>query len=160
MRILWSVVWLCLFRPSPRVFFQWRRSLLRVFGAAVGPGSRIYPGVKIWAPWNLKIGRVVGVADGATLYSQGEIILEDYVTISQEAYICTGTHDYRIANFPLVTKPVIVRRNAWVAARAFVHPGVTIGAGAVVGACAVVTKDVLANEIVAGNPAKVVKLKS
>jgi putative colanic acid biosynthesis acetyltransferase WcaF len=57
----------------------------------------------------------------------------------------------------LTYNPIIIKDQSWVAARAFVGPGVTIGEGAVVGACAVVTKDVEPWTVVAGNPAKFIK---
>jgi putative colanic acid biosynthesis acetyltransferase WcaF len=60
-------------------------------------------------------------------------------------------------NMPLVTAPIRVGEGAWVAACAFVGPGVTIGEGAVVGARAVVTKNVEAWTVVIGNPAKFIK---
>jgi putative colanic acid biosynthesis acetyltransferase WcaF len=158
-RLLWNAVWFGLFLPSPRPCFGWRRFLLRTFGAKIAGSARVYPGAKIWAPWNLVIGESVGVADGATLYSQDVITLGDYVTVSQEAYLCTGSHDYNQLSMPLWTAPISVGRNSWVAARAFVHPGVNVGDDAVVGACAVVTKDVAPRAIVAGNPARVVGAK-
>ncbi len=157
LRSCWCLGCLLLFRPSPRPWHLWRRFLLRVFGAKVSGTAHIYPAARIWAPWNLEVGEVVGVADGVVVYNQGKIILEDYVTISQEAFLCTGSHDYTRPNLPLWTAPITVRKNAWVAARAFIHPGVTIGRDAVVGACAVVTRDVGDGCIVAGNPATVIK---
>jgi putative colanic acid biosynthesis acetyltransferase WcaF len=159
-RFAWGAAWLFLFRPSPRALHSWRRGLLRMFGANVAATAKIYPGVKIWAPWNLRIGEVVGIADGVTLYSQAAIILEDHVTVSQEAYLCTGSHDYRSASFPLWTAPIHVKRNVWIAARAFIHPGTTISEDAVVGACAVVTDDVPAGAIVSGNPAVIRKFRN
>jgi putative colanic acid biosynthesis acetyltransferase WcaF len=57
----------------------------------------------------------------------------------------------------LTNKPIVIGPQAWVAARAFISPGVTVGEGAVVGACAVVTKDVEPWTVVAGNPAKFIK---
>jgi putative colanic acid biosynthesis acetyltransferase WcaF len=156
-RVLWNLTWHCFFRLSPRPLMAWRRFVLRAFGAEIDHTARIYPGARIWAPWNLSVGKMVGVGDGADLYSQGRIRLDDFAVISQEACLCTATHDYRRPEFPLVTAPIVVGRRAWVAARAFVHPGVTIGEQSVVGACAVVISDVAPFTIVAGNPARVIK---
>lgn len=158
-RLLWGAVYLLLFRPSPRAMHGWRRMLLRLFGASVSSTAHIYPGARIWAPWNLRIGLLVGIADDAVLYSQGEIVLEDYVTVSQEAYLCTGSHDYRVDGFPLWTARIHIKRNAWVAARAFIHPGVSVGEHAIVGACAVVTKNVPDGAVVSGNPAIIIRIR-
>lgn len=158
-RLAWSLGYCLFFRFSPRSFHAWRRVILRSFGAKVGSGVHVYPNVRIWAPWNLELGNSVGVADGVELYTQGKIVLGNRVTVSQQAYLCTGSHDYQKDGFPLWTAPIQVGENSWIAARAFIHPGVTIGANAIVGACAVVTRDVPAGTIVAGNPAKFVKTR-
>jgi putative colanic acid biosynthesis acetyltransferase WcaF len=94
------------------------------------------------------------LGDGATAYTLAEIILHEGSTIAQEAYLCTGTHAFDQANLPLQTAPIVVGREAFVGARAFVLPGITIGERAVVGAAAVVTKDVEAKNVVVGNPAR------
>jgi putative colanic acid biosynthesis acetyltransferase WcaF len=156
-RVAWGVVYWTLFLPSPRPFHAWRALLLRCFGARVGSGVHIYPGARIWAPWNLRCGDAVGVASGAILYNQGSISLGARTVISQGAHLCSGTHDYEVACFPLYTRPITVGAEAWLAAECFVHPGVNIGEGAVVGARSVVVKDVSAWTVVAGNPAKFLK---
>lgn len=159
-RLLWGVVWGLFFRPSPRVMHGWRRGLLRVFGGKIGCGAHIYPGARIWAPWNVEIGEESGVADGATLYSQGRIVLGRRCVVSQEAYLCAGTHNYEKAGFPLETAPIIAGDHVWIAARAFVHPGVTLGEGCVVGACSVVISDLPAWQVCSGFPARPLKARA
>lgn len=156
-RLAWGIVCPLLFRPSPRPLHAWRSFLLRRFGATIGKGVHVYPGVVIWAPWNLEIGDQAGVASGAILYSQDKITLGEKSVISQGAHLCAGTHDFTKAGFPLVTKPIFIGAHAWIAAEAFVHPGVTVGEGTVVGARSVVTKDLPAWKVCAGFPAKVLK---
>ena len=78
MRAIWGVVWLILFRSSPRPFHLWRRFLLRLFGSKLGKHVNVYPTVKIWAPWALDIGNFVGVADGVTLYNMALITIGDH----------------------------------------------------------------------------------
>jgi glycosyltransferase involved in cell wall biosynthesis len=80
----------------------------------------------------VELGDQSGFADGVTVYSQGKIILGKRVVISQGTYLCAGTHDYERPGFPLVTAPIVIGDHAWVAAEAFIHPGVTIGEGAVI----------------------------
>ncbi|MGK6351564.1 WcaF family extracellular polysaccharide biosynthesis acetyltransferase [Parapedobacter sp. DT-150] len=154
MRAVWGLVYLVLFRYSPRPFHGWRTLLLRLFGAKIGRGVHVYPRVKIWAPWNLEIGDESGVANGVNLYSQGKITIGKRAVLSQGAYICAGTHDYTKKGFPLVTKPIVIEDHAWIAAEAFIHPGVTIGEGSVVGARSVVTKDTPPWMVCSGFPAK------
>src|SRR5579859_1573043 len=64
-RASWNIVWLLLYRPSPRPFHAWRSMLLRLYGAKMGPNCHFYPASKVWAPWNLICGDQVTAADGA-----------------------------------------------------------------------------------------------
>ncbi len=156
-RLLWQVVWLLFFRPSPWFWHTPRRALLRLFGARVGKGVQVMPSVKIWAPWNLALGDYATVSHGVDLYCVDTISIGSHATVSQRAFLCTATHDVDHPNMPLVTKPIRIEDGAWVAAEAFVAPGVTIGVDAVTGARAVVTHDVSARMVVAGNPARVIR---
>lgn len=156
-RLVWGVVSSLLFRFSPKPFHRWRSFLLRCFGAKVGRGVHVYPKAQIWAPWNLDLADECGVADGAILYSLAEIKIGRRAVVSQGAHICAGTHDYTRHGSPLVAMPIQICDLAWVAAEAFVHPGVTIGEGCIVGARSVVTKDMPAWMVCAGHPCKPLK---
>lgn len=156
-RVVWNVVAVCLFRYSPRPMHKWRAFLLKCFGAKIGKGAHIYPGVRIWAPWNLEIGEETGIADGVILYSQGRIKIGKRVVISQGTHVCAGTHDYNLPGFPLVTKPIIIGDYVWIAAEAFIHPDVTVHEGCVIGARSVVTKNMPAWMVCAGHPCKPLK---
>jgi len=156
-RLVWNICYILFFRYSPRPFHVWRSLILRVFGAKVGRGVHIYPKVRIWAPWNLEIGDLTGVGNDVILYSQGKIILGSKVIISQGSHICTGTHDYTKLGHPLMTYPINIQEHVWIAAEAFIGPGVTIGSGAVVAARSVVVKNVDSWTVIGGNPAKFIK---
>lgn len=154
-RMIWSVVWIFLFYPTPRwCLNRWRRCLLRFFGAKIGRNVRILGSVKIWQPWNLTIGDNCWIGGGVSLYSVDKITIGANVVVSEDAYLCTASHDVLSSQFELVAKPVSVGDFAWVCARAIVLPGRVIGNGAVVGAGAVVASDVAPWAIVAGNPAR------
>lgn len=153
-RVVWSIVYLLFFRLSPKPFHAWRSFLLRCFGAKIGKAVHVYPGAKIWAPWNLEVGYASAVASGATLYTQDKIIIGRHAVISQGAYLCTGSHDYNLPDFPLITQPIIVRDYAWIAAEVFVLPGIVIGTGSVIGARSVVIKDTPEWMVLAGHPCK------
>lgn len=154
-RFVWNSVHALLFRTSPRPCHVWRAWLLRLFGARLGQGCHVYPGVKVWAPWNMRLGNYVGIADGVTLYCMDRIEIGDYAVISQGAYLCGGTHNYNSANFQLVIKPILIGTRAWVCAEVFIHPGVVVPEGAVVGARAVVTRSLVEPwAVYAGNPCR------
>ncbi len=97
------------------------------------------------------------LGDGVECYSVAPVTLGAYATVSQRSHLCTATHDYQDPAFPLVYRPIEIGPRAWVAAEAFIGPGVSVGEGAVAGARAVVVKDVPSWAVVAGNPARIVK---
>ncbi len=158
-RLTWAVSYYALFRFSPIPAHAWRCLILKCFGADIGKHVRIYPSVKIWAPWNLCLRDFVTVGPGTNLYCVDKIILGEFVIISQGAVLCTATHDHRSEMFDLLTGPICVRESAWVAAEAFIGPSVTVSAFAVIGARSVVFHDVQENSVVVGNPAKFVKMR-
>lgn len=153
-RALWQMIWLILFRPSPVLLHGWRRLILRAFGATVGPGAAIYPGVRIFSPWMLTVGPNAAIGPGATLYSVGRITLGPRAIVSQGAHLCTASHDITSPGFTLITAPITLESDAWVAAEAFIGPGVTLHEGAVAAARACVTRSIAARRIMAGNPAR------
>jgi putative colanic acid biosynthesis acetyltransferase WcaF len=157
-RVAWSVVWALLFRPSPRPLHAWRAFLLRCFGARLGAACHIYPGARIWAPWNLVCLDGAAIADEAVIYNPAHVSMGEYAIVSQQAYICTATHDFDDPAFPMVVAPISLGARAWVCARACVLPGVSLGDGAVLGLAAVATRDLEPWQVYAGNPAR--KLKS
>jgi putative colanic acid biosynthesis acetyltransferase WcaF len=158
-RALWNITWLLLYRPSPTFCAGWRRVLLRLFGAVVGEGAHPYPRCRIWAPWNLTMGKYSCLANDVDCYSVARVTLGAHATVSQYAFLCTATHDYEDPDFRLITKPIEIGDYAWIGARAFIAPGVSVGEGAVVGATASVFHDVPKWTVVGGNPAKVIKLR-
>ena len=155
-RLVWRITWGLLFRPTPWFLGAWRTFLLRRFGARLG-FARFNATAEVWAPWRLEAGNNVAVDRGVNLYNVFGIKLGHRVIISQGAFLCSATHDYHDPSYALAGGCITVEDDCWIAAEAFIGPGVTIGQGAVVGARAVVVKDVPAWTVVAGNPARVIR---
>jgi putative colanic acid biosynthesis acetyltransferase WcaF len=154
-RLLWLFAHPFFILP-PRSFWAWRRALLRLFGARIGRHAHIYPTVRIAIPWNLEVGDYSAIGDRAILYSLGPIRIGRESTISQGAHLCAGTHDFRRGDMLLLKLPITVGDRVWICADAFIGPNRAVGDGAIVGARAVVSRDVEPNQIVAGNPARVI----
>lgn len=100
------------------------------------------------------------LADDVDCYSVDAIKLGHSAIVSQQAMLCTATHDYNDPEFKLVTRPISIGAHAWIGARAFVAPGVTVGDGAVVGAASAVFRNVENWTIVGGNPANPLKKRT
>jgi putative colanic acid biosynthesis acetyltransferase WcaF len=154
---LWWAVQATLFAGSPQLAYGWRRALLRGFGARIGRGARIRASVRCVQPWRLSVGDRAWIGDRAILYSLAPIRIGADAVVSQGAHLCAGSHDPDAPGFPLTAAPIRVGDGAWVAAEAFLLPGVTVGRGAVVGARALVTRDVPAGWVAHGHPARVVR---
>ena len=156
-RGLWGVASVLLFRFSPRPLHGWRALLLRCFGAKLGRGVHIYPGAKIWAPWNLHCADYASIADGVDVYNPAPVSLGEFCVVSQDSYLCGATHDYNDAAFPLLAFEMKIGARAWICARASVGPGVQVGEGAVLGLASVATRSLEAWTVYAGSPARPVK---
>lgn len=157
-RALWNVCCILLFRPFPTKFFRkWRNFVLRMFGAKIHTRAGVYSSAIIYAPWNLIMDRNAWLGPHAICYNADIVHLGEDVTISQYAQLCTASHDISKEANDLITAPIKIENQAWIAWDAFVGMGVTVGEGAVVGAKSCVYKDVEPWSVVGGNPAKFIK---
>jgi putative colanic acid biosynthesis acetyltransferase WcaF len=140
--------------------FPWPSSLrcamLRVFGAKIGRSVVIRTNVNISFPWRLTIGDHVWIGEDVGILTLAQVTIESNVCISQRAYLCTGSHDFRRKDFKLRVAPISVREGSWIAATSFIAPGIEIGSGAVISAGSVVFENVAPGALVRGNPATVV----
>ncbi len=156
-RAAWNVTWKLLASWTPPPLHRWRNLLLRLFGAKLHRSARVYGSAKIWYPPNLLMGENSVIGPRVQCYSQGLVTISSGAIVSQGAHLCAGTHDISDFEFRLITKPITVESNAWVAAEAFIGPGATVREGAVVGARAVLFGDTHPWGVYIGNPAKLVK---
>jgi putative colanic acid biosynthesis acetyltransferase WcaF len=154
---VWWIVQALLFHTSPQVLYGWRRFLLRLFGARIGRGVLIRPSATVTYPWKLSIGDWSWIGDHVTLYTLGEITIGESAVVSQQSYICTGSHDYTRPTFNLYAVPIHIESETWLAAGAFIGPGVTVGRGSVVGARSTVLNNLPSGMICYGNPAKAIR---
>ena len=133
-----------------------RTLLEELFEGRLPASSNIFPPMEIDRAKCLTLGENVFINHGFTCMASGGVTIEDGVMIGPEAAIITANHDFKDL-LVLQFKPVIIKKGAWIGARAVILPGVTVGEGAVIASGAVVTKDVAPRTIVGGNPAKFIK---
>jgi putative colanic acid biosynthesis acetyltransferase WcaF len=141
----WQVAWLV---ASGLLVTRWwcpnqiRIAVLRSFGAQLGARVLIRHQVRIHWPWKLSVGDDCWIGEQAWLLNLEPITLGHDVCISQGAFLCTGSHDRRSPTFEFDNAAISIGDGAWVAARATVLRGVTVGRDAVLGATTVVSRDV------------------
>lgn len=157
LRVVWNLTWAIFASWTPPSLRLWRLALIRLFGGRVNWSANVYGSVRIWYPKNLVMDRYACLGPRVTCYCVALIHLKPYAVVSQGSHLCTGTHDVDDDDFPLIAKPIVIGRNAWVAADAFVGPGVSLGDGSVLGARGVLFKNAAAKEIYVGNPARRVR---
>ena len=122
----------------------------------MGEGSTVGTPLVAVRPHMVKIGRNVVVMPGCLMMSAGGITIDDGAMIAANVQLISNNHDLYERQV-ITCRPVHIGKNAWIGAGATILPGVTVGDNAVVGAASVVTKDVPADTIVAGNPARIIK---
>jgi len=155
--ILWVAVKCLFFLPSWPMPSAVRVFWLRRFGAQIGHGVVIRAQVNITFPWRLTVGDHVWLGEEVMILNLAPVTIESSVCVSQRAFLCTGSHDFRRETFALKTKPIVLRSGCWVAAQAFVGPDVEIGGGAVLAAGSVTFRDIPANALAQGNPAQIIE---
>ncbi len=159
-RVLWGIVSLILFRPSPRFMHRWRNLLLRMFGANLHKTARVYSRARVWGPWNLHMDEGACIGDDVDVYSVDRIRIGAWATVSQYSYLCAASHDYTDPAHPLITAPIEIGARCWIAADVFIGPGVKVGAGTVVGARSAVFRDLPEWVVANGTPARVIRQRT
>lgn len=159
---LWKqMLWYFIGEPLCRSYWlpssQVKVWILRCFGAVIGNNVRIKPGVRVKFPWRLRVGDCVWIGENSWLDNVAPITIDSHTCISQGVYLCTGNHDWSDPEFKLIPAAIQIERGSWIAARAIVAPGVTVGKGAVLCLGSVAARSLLPMTIYAGNPAQPIK---
>ena len=133
--------------------------LLKCFGSNIKGMVYVYPSVQIWDPKNLIMYQGSTLDEQVLIYNVANITLGERAIISRNAKLCTATHDYNQDTFQLITKPILIKNDAWICMDAFVGPGIEIGSFGVALARSVVLEDIPSYAIYVGNPAKFKKMR-
>ena len=155
--VLWTLVSSTVFRWVPNRFVGWRRWLLRRFGARIDGTCFVDRTVVVRCPWNLAVGSATVVHHNVILDCMGSVALGSGSRISQYSHLCTRTHDYRDQAMHVLSQPIVVDDFVWIAADAYVGPGVTIGPRTIVGARSSVLGDLPPDVTAVGEPARAIR---
>lgn len=127
--------------------------LLRLFGARIGEGVVIKPGVNIKYPWKLEIGNHCWIGEKVWIDNLGEMKIGNNVCLSQGAMLLCGNHNYKKPTFDLIVKDITLEDGVWIGAQAVVCPGVVCRSHSILAVNSVATKDMEPYIIYQGNPA-------
>ncbi len=130
---------------------------LKCFGARIGRGVVIKPGVRIKYPWKLSIGNHSWIGEGVWIDNIADVVMGENVCLSQDAMLLTGNHNYKKSTFDLVIGKIVLEDGVWIGAKAVVCPGLVIRSHSIVTVSSVLTKDTEAYGIYQGNPAEKIR---
>ena len=152
-RALWLVIEAFVLLNPVLVSYGVKVWVLRRFGAQIGNGVIMKPGVHVKYPWRLTVGDNCWLGERCWIDNMEDVTLGANVVVSQGAYLCTGNHDWSHPGLPLAPRPIVVRDGAWIGAGAAVAPGRTIAEGSVLALGAVCLEDTEPYGVYVGNPA-------
>lgn len=155
--ILWYFVNALIVRASWNPFMGIKVALLRAFGAKIGKGICIKNNIIVKSPWNLTIGDNCWIGEYCWIDNIDKVVIGNNVCISQGALLLTGNHDYKDSSMPYRNAPIKVNDGAWIGANTTVCAGVVVHANAVLTVGSIATKNLDANGIYQGNPAKKIR---
>ena len=158
-----------LMKAFPGVSFGTGVQVCGVANTAIGTGSCIGDGAWINTcirdeKIRLVLGKCVLIGRRGVINTAGFLEIGDYCTFGPNVYVGDADHDYTHIEVPLLmggataNRKMVVEENCWFAMNSVISGNLTVGRGSVVGANSVVKRDVPPFSVVAGNPAKVVKM--
>jgi putative colanic acid biosynthesis acetyltransferase WcaF len=154
-RFLWPAAWFLLAAWTPPPLRPWRRFVLRAFGAKVSNSAGVYGSVRITRPSNVEIGEHAYIGPRVLIESSARIVFGDYSLVSQGALLCASLD--APPDCKMAARSIEIGRYSWIAANAYVGPGVRVGEGAVLGACGCAFDDLNPWTIYIGNPAQLLR---
>lgn len=155
--LLWYVINVLFFINPLNPISSVKVALLKAFGAKVGKGVVIKPGVNIKFPWRLTLGNWVWVGERVWIDNLADVVVGDHVSISQGAMLLTGNHNYKTKTFELQIGEIVLENGCWVGAMSVVCPGVTCGTHSVLAVGSIATSSLEPWTIYQGNPAKAIR---
>ena len=146
---------------STTKFFKLKKLLLEISGISIGENSKIVGPIKIGTVASLKIGKDCWIGSGLKIYGNGNVVIGDRCDLAPDISFVTGSHEIGDSNRRAgkgISYNIEVSNDCWIGARATIVGNIYINNSAIIGTFSLVNKNVLENTIVAGIPAKVIKV--
>ena len=115
--IIWRIAWVLFCSWTPKIFNPWRLLVLKLFGGKISGVPFVHSSTKIQIPWHIKLHHRACLGENVVAYSLGIIEVGECATVAQESYLCAGTHDFANSNMQLITKPITIKKNAFLGVR-------------------------------------------
>lgn len=160
-RLCWTLINHTFFRLLIGIKLYWlRNAILRAFGANIHKRCNIYPSVTIFAPWNLTVGELSTIGPRVNVFNKDLTIIGNHTMISQDSYLCTGSHDISSLKLPVKNKKIIIGDYCWIASNCFIAPGVNVTDGTVLSATSSLFSSTSSWHVYRGNPAVEIKVRN
>lgn len=134
-----------------------RKFILQIFGAKIGKGVVIKPGVNIKYPWYIEIGDHCWIGEHVWIDNLAKVTIEDHVCISQGAMLLCGNHNYKKTTFDLIVNEIILEEGVWIGAKSVVCSGVRCKTHSILSVYSVANVDLEPYAVYQGNPAKKIR---
>jgi putative colanic acid biosynthesis acetyltransferase WcaF len=160
-RFFWIISWGLISFIFPRAYFNFIKIIiLKLFKAKITFNSVVHSSARIFMPWNLQLEEYSCIGPNVIILNVNKVIISRNVVISQGSYLCTASHNIYSIKHELISKPIFIKSDVWIASDAYIGPGVIIDQYAVIAARSCVIKNVSSYDIVGGNPAKFIKKRN
>lgn len=151
-RLLWYFANLFFLKNRWNPSSKLKSIVLRAFGAKIGRGVVIKPGINVKYPWLLSIGDYTWIGEGVWIDNLAQVTIGSNCCLSQGAMLLCGNHNYKIPTFDLIVKPITIEDGAWIGAKSIICPGITVGSHAVLSVGAVANRDLDGYHVYANGP--------
>jgi len=156
-RFLWFVVNVIFIQNKLNPFNFLKVILLRVFGAKIGRGVIVKPGVNIKYPWKLEIGNYVWIGEDVWIDNLDDVVIGNNVCISQGVMLLSGNHNYKKSTFDLIIGKIKLKDGVWIGAKSIVTQNVVCDNHSVLTVNSVASSNLDSYSVYSGNPAKKVR---
>ncbi len=152
-KVLWYIINMFIFKTMLPIPSKIKVNILKLFGAKIGYNTTLKPNINIKYPWFLEIGNDVWIGEGVWIDNLTYVKIGDDVCISQDAYLLTGSHDYKKSSFDLILGGIVLENGVWIGAKATICPNVLCATHSVLAVGSIATQSLEPYNIYQGNPA-------